>query len=280
MSCRSSARLGKAVSSREENVGPILGDVMPEKSKILAAAILGLLVAVGLALAGYFTSTTIYKGRYASNVVTVKGFSERDVKADVALWQIGFALTGANPAGLYSQSSADENTLVAFLMRKGFKKQDIKTGNMDLADHLANQYGAVKMPESQRYVLTDTITVRSNDVALVDETKHALSDLIKQGIVLTTNSVDFEFTRLNDIKAPMLRDATQNARDAAQQFANDSGVKVGSIQSADQQPFTVVSRDSAAAHNPDNGTVDYNPQQSTIEKKARVVVTLTYYLER
>lgn len=254
---------------------------MSEKSNVVAAVILGLLVAIGLSVAGYFTSTTIYKGRYASNVVTVKGFSERDVKADVALWQIGYALTGANPGDLYAQSSGKENVLVAFLIHKGFRKQDIKPGDLVLTDHLANQYSAVKIAEGQRYILTNTLTVRTNDVALVDKTKHELSDLIGQGIVLTTNSVDFQFTRLKDIKAPMLRDATQNARDAAQQFANDSGVKVGSIQSAAQQPFTVVSRDSALAQDPDNNsTVDYSPLLSTIDKKVRVVVTLTYYLER
>ncbi len=253
---------------------------MSERSNIVAAAVLGLLVALGIAVAGHFISTTVYKGRYASNVVTVKGFAERDVKADVALWQIGYALTGGNPAELYSESNGKENVLVAFLIHKGIRKQDIKPGDLVLTDRLANQYGPLKIPENQRYILTNTITVRTNDVALVDQTKRALSDLIKQGIVLTTNSVDFQFTRLNDIKAPMLREATQNARDAAQQFANDSGVKVGSIQSAFQQPFTVISRDSAAAQNPDNSTVDYSPQQSTIDKRARVVVTLTYYLER
>jgi hypothetical protein len=101
----------------------------------------------------------------------------------------------------------------------------------------------------------------------------------QQGIVLTSNSVDFHFTKLNDIKAPMLHAATQNARDAAQQFANDAGSTVGSIQSANQGFFSVVSRDSAAAQEP-NGQTDYSPQNSTVDKKARVVVTLTYYLEK
>jgi uncharacterized protein len=253
---------------------------MFEKRIIAAATIVGLLVAIGLAVAGHFISNTIYNGRYASNVVTVKGFSEREVKADVALWQIGYALAGGNPADLYAQSQAKERMLTDFLIRKGFKKQEIKPGNQDLTDHLANQYGPMKIPENQRYVLMNTITVRTNNVTLVEETKHALSDLIPQGVVLTTNSVDFQFTRLKDIKEAMLRDAMQNARDAAQQFANDSGVKVGAIQSAAQQPFTVVSRDSAPDQNLDNGTPVYIPSPSTIDKKVRVVVTLTYYLER
>ena len=253
---------------------------MFEKKALIAAAVLGFLLAVGLAVSGYFVSNTLFKARYASNTVTVKGFAERDVKADLALWQIGYSLTGDNVAELYAKSSDDEKALVAFLLQKGIKKPDIRPGDLVLTDHLANQYGPVKVGEGQRYFLTNTITVRTTDVTLVEATRHALGDLIKQGIVVTTNSVDFEFTKLNDIKAPMLREATQNARDAAQQFANDSGVRVGSIQSATQQPFLIQSRDTAVAQNPDTSTVDYTPQPSTIDKKARVVVTLTYYLDR
>ncbi|MGI8841513.1 MAG: SIMPL domain-containing protein [Caulobacteraceae bacterium] len=98
-------------------------------------------------------------------------------------------------------------------------------------------------------------------------------------MTLTQNQADFEFTRLTDIKAPMLKDATTNARAAAQQFANDAGAQVGSIQSANQGLFSINSRDAAAGTPADN---EYSPSggASTIDKRVRVVVTLTYYLER
>ena len=252
---------------------------MDERSRLPAALVLGVLVAIGLAAAGYFVSTTIYKGRLASNTVTVKGFAERDVKADLALWQISYSMTGGDLAQLYAQSSANEKTLTDFLVQKGFNRADIKTGNVSLEDLLANQYRTNGVTADKRYILKNNISVRSTDVARVDTTTRALNDLIRQGIVLTANNVDFQFTKLNDIKAPMLRDATQNARGAAQQFANDAGSKVGSIQSANQGFFSVDSRDSNAAQG--SGGEGYSPPQpSTIDKKVRVVVTLTYYLER
>ena len=251
---------------------------MENKSNHLAAGILGLLVCIGLAAAGYFVSTTLYKGRLASNTVTVKGFAERDVKADLALWQISYSMTGGNLGALYAQSSGNESALAAFLTQKGFRKDEIKSGALQVNDLLANQYRNSNISEAQRYIISNTITVRSNNVALVETTTHALNDLVKQGIVLTANNVNYQFTKLNDIKAPMLRDATQNARGAAQQFANDAGSKVGSIQSANQGFFSVDSRDSNAAQSSGEG---YSPPQpSTIDKKVRVVVTLTYYLER
>jgi len=257
-----------------------MGDVMAEKNSVIAGAILGVLIGAGLSGAGYFVSTTLYKGKLASNSVTVKGFAERDVQADLALWQISYTITGGKLTDLYSQSSNDENILIGFLTKNGFKKEDIKSGNVQITDLLANEFRDKTIPEAQRYILKNTTTVRSTEVALVDRSTNALNDLVKQGIVLTANSVNFQFTKLNDIKASMLRDATKNARDAAQQFANDAGSTVGSIQSANQGFFSIDSRDSSAAQNP-NGRPDYdNPQRSTIDKKVRVVVTLTYYLER
>lgn len=245
-----------------------------------AAAILGFLVAVGLALAGYFIGNTLYKGRLASNTVTVKGFAERDVKSDLALWQISYSITGGDLQQLYSQSNSHETALIKFLIGKGFKRQEINSGNLQVNDLLSNQYRQNNINLSKRYILKDTVMVRSNNVGLVDQSTHALNNLIKQGIVLTTNHVDFQFTKLNDIKASMLKAATQNARDAAQQFANDADSKVGSIKSANQGFFSIVSRDSAEAGNPEGG-IGYSPMRpSTIDKKVRVVVTLTYYLER
>jgi hypothetical protein len=253
---------------------------MSENNTTLDAAILGLLVAAGLATAGYFVSNTVYKGKLASNTVTVKGFSERDVRADLALWTISYSITGGNLTDLYAQSSKNGNAIVDFLGKEGFKKGEIKFGDVQITDLLANQFRQNNVAEDKRYILKSTIAVRSNDVALVDQATHALNDLIRQGIVLTSNEVDFEFTRLNEIKAPMLRAATQNARGAAQQFANDAGSRVGSIQTANQGFFSVGSRDSPTAQNQDGEENGGSGAQNTIDKKVRVVVTLTYYLEK
>jgi hypothetical protein len=248
------------------------------RSGAIAAAILGVSVAAGLAGAGYFVSTTVYKGRYASNAVTVKGFAERDVRADLALWQVGYTLTGDNLADVYRRSQANEATITAFLVQRGFQPADIKPRAVHLTDLLANPYRGKDTAEAQRYILENTLTVRSVDVDRVDTTTRALNDLIRQGIVLSTNTVDYEFTKLNEIKAPMLREATQNARDSAQQFANDANSRVGSIQSANQGLFSIVSRDAAAQSMGAEG--NYSAEQNTIDKRARVVVSLTYYLER
>ena len=77
------------------------------------------------------------------------------------------------------------------------------------------------------------------------------------------NPVQFEFTGLNNIKPEMIKDATQNARKAAQQFATDSESELGKIRSATQGQFTIEDRD----------------QNTPYIKNVRVVTTIVYSLE-
>lgn len=61
----------------------------------------------------------------------------------------------------------------------------------------------------------------------------------------------------------MIAEATKNAREAAEKFANDSESKIGKIKEARQGQFEVNDRD------------NYTPYIKTV----RVVTKLVYYLE-
>jgi hypothetical protein len=94
------------------------------------------------------------------------------------------------------------------------------------------------------------------------------SELLKKGIVTGgsnqwENPVDFRYEGLNDIKPEMIEEATRNAREAANKFANDSGSRLGKIKTANQGTFTIEDRDSNTPY----------------IKKVRVVTSVTYYLK-
>jgi hypothetical protein len=64
----------------------------------------------------------------------------------------------------------------------------------------------------------------------------------------------------------MLREATKNARIAANEFAENAGVEVGSIRSARQGNFYI--RDAGEEYG----------DTAKIEKEVRVVTTIDFYL--
>jgi uncharacterized protein len=90
-----------------------------------------LLLAIGIAVAGYFVSETLYKSKVAVNTAEVKGLAERRVEADTAYWSIQYTVTGANRSDiprLYKESEADQNTIITLLKQSGFTDEEIKPG--------------------------------------------------------------------------------------------------------------------------------------------------------
>ena len=82
-------------------------------------------------------------------------------------------------------------------------------------------------------------------------------------MAVNNNYINYQYTALNDIKPEMIAEATRNARQAADQFAEDSKSKVGKIKTAAQGQFSIESTDSSTPH----------------LMRVRVVSTLVYYLE-
>ena len=82
--------------------------------------------------------------------------------------------------------------------------------------------------------------------------------------------MSFTFTGLNEIKPEMVAEATQDARAAAEQFAQDSGAGVGSIRRATQGYFSIDARD---------GDASGWGAAETPFKKVRVVTTIDFTLD-
>ena len=53
-----------------------------------------LIVATGIALAGYFTGSYYYHTKMDFRTVTVKGLAEKNVRANLAVWNIRFQSAG------------------------------------------------------------------------------------------------------------------------------------------------------------------------------------------
>ena len=78
---------------------------------LAAAAVL----AVGVAAAGSFVGDGFMRARLGDRFVTVKGLSEREVKADLALWPIRFVATGDDLGQAQAKIAADARAVADFL---------------------------------------------------------------------------------------------------------------------------------------------------------------------
>jgi hypothetical protein len=235
--------------------------------RIIAAVLL----AIGVALGGWFIGNG-FAHRHPSRSVTVKGLAERNVKADIALWQIQFAETGDDLAGVQATIQKDDAAITAFLRRHKLGADAIALHSVQVTDRAARNYGNDQY--KTRFVVTGTIMVRTQDVDAVAAAAQDTGALIAQGVVLGNPDGGFNegpnylFDGINALKPSMIAEATQNARAAAEQFARDSGSELGGIRRANQGVFEILPRDKAPMLQ----------QDRQIDKTVRVVATLDYAL--
>lgn len=234
-------------------------------SKTLASCVL----ALGIALGGFFPGYYYYKTHISNNSVTVKGLSEKDVIADLAIWKLKFVITENNLQQGQKKITEQAEKINAFLLKQGFKTDEITIERIETTDLAANPY--LNNNNASRFILTQSITVRSPNVTLVESSIPQTDKLIADGIIFDSEGfpVSYIFTKLNDIKPQMLADATQNAKKAAEEFAKNSHSKVGKIRHANQGVFSILPREQTSS--------SYEAQQ--INKTVRVVSTVEYWLD-
>ena len=90
-----------------------------------------------------------------------------------------------------------------------------------------------------------SIRVDTGNVTAAQTVYRGVNDLIKEtGGGVTGAALAFSFTDLGSIRAAMIAAATKDARNAALQFAADSGSKVGAIREATQGVFSIKDKNS------------------------------------
>lgn len=233
----------------------------------ISSVLAGLLLAAGIALAGFFISKTIYNSKVALNTAEAKGLAERRVTADIANWKLQFSVTGeanAQIANLYKTAESRQATIIKLLKDNGFNDDEVEIG---VIDYRVQEYrdDNQQLVDKQHF-LVGSIIVETTKVELVSKVRAKVNSLVAQGIEIDNLAPTYRFTKLNDIKPDMLREATENAKIAANEFAQIAGVKVGGIRNARQGNFYI--RDAGE---------DYGDTRK-IEKDVRVVTTITFYL--
>jgi len=231
------------------------------------------ILSLGIALGGFFIGNGVYKSM-ARRTVTVKGLAELDVVADTAVWNIKFSRVGGDLARVQSDIDSDVEKIHKFLKENGFENDEIQNLRIQVRDKFAGYSDAERSDQEtkDRYVIETGVMVRSNSVNLVDSVSRKMGELVRQGVTVAEdyNGPIYVFNGLNDIKIKMIEMATKNATAAGEQFAKDANAKLGKIQSANQGVFSVSARDQIDAWS-DN-------EKQAINKRVRVVTTITFYL--
>lgn len=224
---------------------------------------LGITLMIGLILGGYLVGDGIRTIKTADRYVTVKGLSEKNVKADLAAWNIVFTSQAATFDKAIAKNKTDQEKLVGYLKKQGLKDDNIEIGTPRVQQNVYNQNVA---DSDMRYSIEHSILIKSRDVGLIKTIATRSSEILQLGVALSGwNEPNYYFTSLNAVKPGMIAEATVSARKAAEKFAQDSASKVGKIRNARQGQFSF------------HGVAGLE-QTTQIDKVVRVVISVDYFL--
>jgi len=222
------------------------------------------ILAVGLVAGGYLLGDGLKRAHRADRAVTVRGLAERDVTADLATWTIAYSSTAADMTTAQAGVDRDTVQIRAFFKELGFPADALQPTGVNVSQMTDNGI--------QSFTVRQRMSLRSSDIKRAQDAVRRQFDLVRRGVMLEDGSgMAYTFTKLNDIKPPMVAAATKDAREAAEQFAQDSGAEVGAIKNATQGYFTIDARDGDSGGGWGVSDTPY--------KKVRVVTTVDFYLK-
>jgi hypothetical protein len=231
------------------------------------------LLAAGIALAGFLAGHGLVRARQVDRFVTVRGLAEQEVRADLALWPLRLSAAANDVVSAQATVRQNLRAVRTFLARFGIDSTQMELQELQVTDAFANPYTQPSQI-ANRYVVQQTLMVRTTQLDQVIAASQATGDLVSAGVVVTSgqeygaSGPTYLFTRLNDLKPEMIREATAQARAAAEQFAQDSRSRLGGIRQASQGVFQILARDQAPGINEANQPA----------KIVRIVSTVEFYL--
>ena len=229
--------------------------------KTLHTLILGLSFIIGMFILGQF----FLNARKSNQFVSVKGLAEQEVKANQGSWLIASEYNSNDLDYLKNTVNRQVEVIQDWLEKKGFADSEIKVSELGIRQNI---YGNVQA----KYSATLKISVSTDQVDRLDNTSGEVNELIDLGVPLSGDSwlsrPRFYFTSVNEIKPELLKNATQAALVAAEEFASNSGAKVGGIKYARQGIISLI---------PANRVNE--SEEFYLHKIARVVSSIDYYIK-
>ena len=100
-----------------------------------------LISSVGITLAGLLIGNGFARARSADRFVTVKGVTEREARADLAIWPLRLVAADNDLGRAHAALQASTKQVLDFLVRQQIDTSQAALQDFAVTDAYANQYG-------------------------------------------------------------------------------------------------------------------------------------------
>ena len=218
-------------------------------------------------------------------IMRVTGSATKRIESDLIEWTASIESFDADRIAAYTKLRVMRENVVAFLKTQGIKPEQIKPQSsivneeyeqVDETEVLPGTNATVRrsVQRLKGYSASESITVTSSEVALVEKASREITALLEDGVDVNSQPPRYHYTKLSDLKVEMLAAAAADARTRAEQILSAAGhAKPGRLVSADMGIINI---------NPVNSTatsVGGNNDKSSFEKDIITVVRAQFEVD-
>jgi hypothetical protein len=239
--------------------------LLKNDSRAVQAVIIALALIIATIIGGMF----YHASRPSDGVLTVTGSAKQQVTSDTAKLtvQIQKTVPQSTLAAGYGQIADGVAAVKAFLVKAGADASSITVTPVTNYQHYENNQS---YSGEQRYDLSDTVEFQTSDVQLATDLSQSVTTLSKEGMVVSVQSLEYYYSKLPDLRVSLLGDAIRDAQARASTIAENSGRRIGVIESAASGVVQVLPVNSVDVSS--GGAYD----TAHIEKEVMVTVKATF----
>ncbi len=237
-----------------------------------------LLLACLIALIFAFILSKAYTYKFKqTEVIAVTGAADTNFVSDLCVWSGSFSRTSFNMQEAYDALKKDEAIVMDYIQKQGLSKKEITTSSINTEklfnttyDENGRQTGSV----FNGYKLSESISIESGDLKKVDQISREITQLIQQGVELTSSSPNYYFTKLGDLKVGLLAKASEDGRKRAETIAQHAKAGLGNVKKATMGVFQITGQN-------ENEDFSYGGafNTSNINKTATITVKMEFGVE-
>ncbi len=233
----------------------------------------GVALAIGLVLSSLIFGWFYSNAKKGDEAVTVTGSARKRIKSDLVVWSAGVSYQAPQLADAYRSLSENIPRVKQYLISKGIAENQITVSSISTVTLKKQDENGGETSEITGYSLRQQIEVRSNEVDKIAQIAREATELINQGILIESNSPQYYYTLIGDLKIEMLGEAARDAKTRAERIADSTGNKIGAVRSARMGVMQITAADSTEVS--DGGISD----TTTIDKDVTAVVNISFAVD-
>ena len=236
---------------------------------------------IGLCIVASCSVLALGLSRFRSesvHTIAATGSASVNFESDLIIWRGSFSAHDYTSMDAYNTIKNDAAVVRQYLVDNGVSEDEIVFNSVDIWKSYRDVYdenGNYTGREFDGYNLQQSVDVTSSDIDKVEKISRDISSLLEKGVEFESQSPEYYYTGLDDLKLNLIEQATANSRERINIMAQQSGARIGKLRNSNLGVFQITATNSGTGSYSYDGAFD----TSSRNKTASITVKLEYDLK-